>query len=123
MKIIRLRRRDARLHGLIALRTLRGLCAAGSCPATSQPGTLQRGEQAMIRNLSPGLLGVAWTAAAGAGRELNIPRGVSKLRAETCDPHMMVYRWRGATGSVVFAVMIVAPIKRRGGLRAKRSAV
>ena len=67
----------------------------------------------MIRKLILGLLGVFWVSAASADWELNMPRGVTELSAETYDLHMMVFWWCVAIGVVVFGVMIISLIKHR----------
>jgi len=70
----------------------------------------------MIRKLIPGLLGGFWASAASADWQLNMPKGVTELSAETYDLHMMVFWWCVAIGIVVFGVMIYSLLKHRKSL-------
>ena len=70
----------------------------------------------MIRKLIPGLLAGFWASAASADWELNMPKGVTELSAETYDLHMMIFWWCVAIGIVVFGVMIYSLFKHRKSL-------
>jgi cytochrome c oxidase subunit 2 len=72
-----------------------------------------QGEQAMIRKLSTGLLGFLTATAAHAEWELNTPRGVTELSAETHDLHMMAFWVCTAIGLLVFGAMIVSLLLHR----------
>jgi cytochrome c oxidase subunit II len=67
----------------------------------------------MIRKSLLTLLGALWAGAASAAWDLNMPKGVTELSAETYDLHMMVFWWCVAIGVVVFGVMIISLVKHR----------
>ncbi|MDH3275686.1 MAG: cytochrome c oxidase subunit II [Gammaproteobacteria bacterium] len=67
-------------------------------------GTL--GEQSMIRKTILSLLGLGWAGTATADWELNMPRGVTDLSAETYDLHMLVFWICVVIGIIVFGAMI-----------------
>ena len=67
----------------------------------------------MLRKIHLSLLGLFLVGPAHADWELNMPRGVTDLSAETYGLHMMVFWWCVAIGVVVFGVMIVSLIKHR----------
>ena len=76
----------------------------------------------MIRKLCLSLIGLLAVSAANADWELNMPKGVTELSAETYDLHMMVFWWCVAIGVVVFGAMIYslfAHRKSRGAVAAK----
>lgn len=76
----------------------------------------------MIRKLCLGMLTLLAAANAAAEWELNMPKGVTELSAETYDLHMMVFWWCVGIGVVVFGVMIYslfAHRKSRGAEPAK----
>jgi cytochrome c oxidase subunit 2 len=78
----------------------------------------------MIRKLCLSLLGLLAAGSAAADWELNMPKGVTELSAETYDLHMMVFWWCVGIGIVVFGVMIYslfAHRKSRGAEPAKFS--
>lgn len=74
-------------------------------------GTL--GEQSMIRKTILSLLGLGWAGAAIADWELNMPRGVTDLSAETYDLHMLVFWICVVIGIIVFGVMAWSLIMHR----------
>ncbi|MDX2412453.1 MAG: cytochrome c oxidase subunit II [Woeseiaceae bacterium] len=74
-------------------------------------GTL--GEQSMIRKTVFSLLGLGWAGAAIADWELNMPRGVTDLSAETYDLHMLVFWICVVIGIIVFGAMIWSLIMHR----------
>jgi cytochrome c oxidase subunit 2 len=67
----------------------------------------------MIRKSIMGLLGLFFASAASAAWELNMPKGVTELSAETYGLHMMVFWWCVGIGIVVFGVMIISLFKHR----------
>ncbi len=67
----------------------------------------------MIRNISTGLLGLAWATAANADWQLNMPRGVTELSAETYELHMMAFWVCTAIGLLVFGAMIISLLLHR----------
>ncbi len=73
----------------------------------------------MTRKLLSGLTGLLISGAAFADFELNMPRGVTELSAETYDLHMMVFWWCVAIGVVVFGAMIWSLFKHRKSVGAK----
>lgn len=76
----------------------------------------------MIRKSLTGLLGLVWATTASADWELNMPRGVTELSAETYKLHMMGFWICTAIGIVVFGVMFVSLVlhrKSRGVVPAK----
>ena len=73
----------------------------------------------MIRKSILSLLGLLAATTASADWELNMPKGVTELSAETYDLHMMVFWWCVAIGIVVFGVMIISLIKHRKAAGAK----
>ncbi|MBT8084674.1 MAG: cytochrome c oxidase subunit II [Woeseia sp.] len=78
----------------------------------------------MIRKLCLGLVGLLAAGVATAEWELNMPKGVTELSAETYGLHMMVFWWCVAIGVVVFGAMIYtlyAHRKSRGAVAAKFS--
>lgn len=80
------------------------------------------GELSMIRKLCLSLVALLAAGSAAAEWELNMPKGVTELSAETYDLHMMVFWWCVGIGVVVFGVMIYslfAHRKSRGAEPAK----
>jgi cytochrome c oxidase subunit 2 len=73
----------------------------------------------MIRKLLLSLTGLLVSAAAVADWELNMPRGVTELSAETHDLHMMMFWWCVAIGVVVFGAMFYSLFKHRKSVGAK----
>lgn len=67
----------------------------------------------MIRNLFVMTLGLLATATARADWALNMPRGVTKLSAETYDLHMLIFYVCCAIGVLVFGVMIYSLLLHR----------
>ena len=67
----------------------------------------------MIRKSFFSLLGLMLAGTASADWELNMPKGVTELSAETYDLHMMVFWWCVAIGVVVFGVMIISLMQHR----------
>lgn len=67
----------------------------------------------MMRKLSVGLLALLATGVARADWAINMPRGVTKLSAETYELHMIVFWWCVAIAVVVFGVMIWSLIAHR----------
>jgi len=67
----------------------------------------------MIRKSFFSLLGLLLASTASADWELNMPKGVTELSAETYDLHMMVFWWCVAIGIVVFGVMIISLVQHR----------
>lgn len=67
----------------------------------------------MIRKSSTGLLGLVWATSASADWQLNMPRGVTELSAETYDLHMMALWVCTAIGILVFGAMIISLILHR----------
>jgi cytochrome c oxidase subunit 2 len=70
----------------------------------------------MNRKILAGLIGPLLTGTALAELELNMPRGVTELSAETYDLHMMVFWWCVAIGVVVFGAMFFSLVKHRKSL-------
>ncbi|MDH3415498.1 MAG: cytochrome c oxidase subunit II [Gammaproteobacteria bacterium] len=60
----------------------------------------------MIRKTILSLLGLGWAGTATADWELNMPRGVTDLSAETYDLHMLVFWICVVIGIIVFGAMI-----------------
>ena len=73
----------------------------------------------MIRKSILSLLGVLAATTASADWEINMPKGITELSAETYDLHMMVFWWCVGIGVVVFGVMIISLIKHRKAAGAK----
>lgn len=73
----------------------------------------------MIRKILLGLTGLVTTGTALADLELNMPKGVTELSAETYDLHMMVFWWCVAIGVVVFGAMGFSLVKHRKSQGAK----
>ena len=67
----------------------------------------------MIRKSLLTAFGLLFASVAGADWELNMPKGVTELSAETYRLHMMVFWWCVAIGVVVFGAMIYSLIKHR----------
>jgi cytochrome c oxidase subunit 2 len=67
----------------------------------------------MIRKTILSLLGLGWAGAATADWELNMPRGVTDLSAETYDLHMLVFWICVVIGIIVFGAMIWSLIMHR----------
>ena len=67
----------------------------------------------MIRKSFFSLLGLLLAGTASADWELNMPKGVTELSAETYGLHMMVFWWCVAIGAVVFGVMIISLVRHR----------
>ena len=67
----------------------------------------------MMKKSILGLLGLLAMSPAIADWQLNMPRGITELSAETHDLHMMVFWWCVGIGVVVFGVMIISLIKHR----------
>ncbi|MBT8130851.1 MAG: cytochrome c oxidase subunit II, partial [Gammaproteobacteria bacterium] len=67
----------------------------------------------MIRKLCLCLAGLFVAGTAAAEWELNMPRGVTELSAETFGLHMMVFWWCVAIGVVVFGAMIYSLFAHR----------
>ena len=67
----------------------------------------------MMRKSILSLLGLLVGTTASADWEINMPKGITELSAETYDLHMMVFWWCVAIGVVVFGVMIISLIKHR----------
>ena len=67
----------------------------------------------MIRKTFLSLLGLTWASAATADWELNMPRGVTDLSAETYQLHMLVFWICVVIGILVFGVMIWSLIMHR----------
>ena len=74
-------------------------------------GTL--GEQSMIRKIILSLPGLGWAGAATADWELNMPKGVTDLSAETYELHMLVFWICVVIGIIVFGAMIWSLIMHR----------
>jgi cytochrome c oxidase subunit 2 len=74
------------------------------------------GDILMIGRLSVCAAGLLGASAAIADWELNMPRGVTELSAETWELHMYVFYWCVAIGIVVFGAMIFALVKHRKSL-------
>ena len=73
----------------------------------------------MIRKSILSLLGVLAATTASADWEINMPKCITELSAETYDLHMMVFWWCVGIGVVVFGVMIISLIKHRKAAGAK----
>ena len=73
----------------------------------------------MMKKSILSLLGLVAASTAHADWELNMPKGVTELSAETYGLHMMVFWWCVAIGVVVFGVMIISLIKHRKAAGAK----
>ncbi len=86
-------------------------CTCGFLDMSAPLGTL--GEQSMIRKTILSLLGLGWAGAAIADWELNMPRGVTDLSAETYDLHMLVFWICVVIGIIVFGVMAWSLIMHR----------
>jgi cytochrome c oxidase subunit 2 len=67
----------------------------------------------MIRKTILGLLVLGWAGVATADWELNMPKGVTDLSAETYDLHMLVFWICVVIGIVVFGAMIWSLIMHR----------
>jgi len=67
----------------------------------------------MMRKSILGLLGLLALSSASADWQINMPRGVTELSAQTHDLHMMVFWWCVGIGVVVFGVMIISLIRHR----------
>lgn len=73
----------------------------------------------MIRKMCLSVAGLLTAGNASADWALNMPRGVTKLSAETYDLHMQVLYWCFAIAIVVFGVMIYSLLKHRKSVGAK----
>ncbi len=73
----------------------------------------------MIRIPLLSLLGFGWVNTANADLALNMPKGITKLSAETYDLHMMVFWWCVGIGVIVFGVMIVSLFRHRKSVGAQ----
>ena len=67
----------------------------------------------MMRKSILGLLSLIAMSPASADWDVNMPRGITELSAETYDLHMMVFWWCVGIGVVVFGVMIISLIRHR----------
>jgi cytochrome c oxidase subunit II len=67
----------------------------------------------MIRRLSLCLTGLLVATGARADWEVNMPRGITELSAETYDLHMMVFWWCVGIAVVVFGAMLYTMIMHR----------
>ena len=67
----------------------------------------------MIRKLGTGVLTLLLASTAFADWELNMPKGVTELSAETHQIHMIIFWWCVAIAVVVFGVMIYSLINHR----------
>jgi cytochrome c oxidase subunit 2 len=73
----------------------------------------------MIRKTFLSLLSLTWASAATADWELNMPRGVTDLSAETYELHMLVFWICVVIGVLVFGAMIWSLIMHRKSTGAK----
>ncbi len=73
----------------------------------------------MIQKLCLSALAILFASSAGAEWELNMPRGVTELSAETYNLHMQVFYWCCAIAVVVFGAMIYSLVKHRKAAGAK----
>ena len=73
----------------------------------------------MIKKSILSLLGLLVATTAAADWEVNMPKGVTELSAETYELHMMEFWWCVAIGIVVFGVMLISLIKHRKAAGAK----
>ena len=67
----------------------------------------------MMRKICLGVFAVLVAAQANADWEINMPRGVTELSAETYELHMAVFWWCVAIAIVVFGAMIWSLIHHR----------
>jgi cytochrome c oxidase subunit 2 len=73
----------------------------------------------MIRKPFLSLLGLGWVNTANADWALNMPKGATRLSAETYDLHMMIFWWCVGIGVIVFAVMIFSLFRHRKSVGAQ----
>ncbi|MGI9202246.1 MAG: cytochrome c oxidase subunit II, partial [Woeseiaceae bacterium] len=73
----------------------------------------------MIRKLFITLPGLTWAGTASADLALNMPKGVTKLSAETYSIHMLAFWCMVAIGVVVFGAMIYSLFAYRKSRGAK----
>jgi len=73
----------------------------------------------MIRKTCLGVLGLLVAGSASAAWELNMPKGVTELSAETFSLHMQVFYWCCAIGLVVFGAMFYSLYKHRKSVGAE----
>jgi len=81
--------------------------------------TRPQGEFSMLRKVYLSVLGLLGASRANADWALNMPRGVTRLSAETYDLHMQIFYWCCAIALVVFGVMIYSLIRHRKSVGAK----